>query len=106
MPTVDRRTELAAHLRQLRQERGLSVRQVAEQAGLSHAYVGSIEVGRQPASRNALDALAVVYGVDSLTRDGWYYLLGEIAPDLVGADIATARRALGPFRAALARDRE
>ncbi len=103
---LDRRAEVAAELARLRRERGVDLRAVAAETGLSWQYVSRIERGETPPSARALDALARVFGVDGLTRDVWHYLMGAIPPDMAAADIPTARRALGAFRQALARNSE
>ena len=53
-----------AMVRRLRQERGLSQRQLAEEAGIHHTLVSKIERGRADVSRKVVRALASALDAD------------------------------------------
>jgi len=61
----DMAARLGARLRRIREDRGLSVREVAEAAGLSPAYIVLIESGkRTPRLKTFLEKLAPAYQID------------------------------------------
>jgi DNA-binding transcriptional regulator YiaG len=49
-----------AHLRAIREARGLSLRALAEPAGVSHVFLSDVEHGRRSASPRALAAYGIV----------------------------------------------
>lgn len=55
--------ELAAALRRLRRECGLTLEQAAARSGLSHPFISRLEAGQRQPSLAALLSLAGVYGV-------------------------------------------
>jgi DNA-binding transcriptional MerR regulator/quercetin dioxygenase-like cupin family protein len=60
-------------LRALRQERGMTLRQASESAGLSVSFISSVERGASGASVTALQRLTSLYGatlLDLFARDG------------------------------------
>lgn len=61
---MDIRDVLAANVRRIRYERDLSQEDLAEEAGLSLRYVGSVERGRVHATILVVDKLAKALGVD------------------------------------------
>ena len=50
-------------LKELRLEKGLTQRQVAEMAGMSVSYYTELELGRKQINANRLEGLAKVFGV-------------------------------------------
>ena len=70
-PTFD--TDLSSfgkRVRQLRTERGLSLRWLAQEAGRSYSYLCELELGKRLPSADTLERLADVLGtsMDSLWR--------------------------------------
>lgn len=57
------RIRMGAHLRSLREQRGLSLRAVAAQTGINFSYIGQIEHGKRNASVATLGMLAECYRV-------------------------------------------
>ncbi|MCL6452900.1 MAG: helix-turn-helix transcriptional regulator [Alicyclobacillus sp.] len=55
--------DMAARLRQMRKERGLSVRQLAERADVSVSYVYAIENGERGSNLTKLNQIARALGV-------------------------------------------
>ena len=64
MPSEDPLTRLAANVRRLRAERGLTQEQVANAAGLSLSDVGRIERGERDPGVRVLSKLAAGLGVE------------------------------------------
>lgn len=61
--------ELAKQIRRLRTNEGLTQRQLAEQSGLSPAYIGHLESGtRENPSIEGLEALAAALHADLIVR--------------------------------------
>jgi len=58
------RATLAANVRQLREEEGLSQEELATRAGLHRTYVGSVERAERNVTLSTLEAFASVFGVD------------------------------------------
>jgi transcriptional regulator with XRE-family HTH domain len=67
-PTL-RRRELAAQLRRLRRQSGLTVEQVAERLLASTAKISRLETGQRGASLRDVRDLCDIYGVDDATRE-------------------------------------
>lgn len=64
MNPVPRGTQLGKAIRAARMDRGLSIRKLAEAAGVTHSYVAKLEAGRfQSISPDHLSALARVLDV-------------------------------------------
>ncbi|MDI6025949.1 helix-turn-helix transcriptional regulator [Corticibacterium sp. UT-5YL-CI-8] len=61
---MDLKEVMAINMRRLRHDKELTQEQVAERAGLSARYVGSIERGKVSASVSILGKLAEAFGVD------------------------------------------
>lgn len=59
------RAILAANLRAMRQERGLSQEALAEIAGLHRTYVSSVERCERNATLDTLDRLSLALGITS-----------------------------------------
>jgi transcriptional regulator with XRE-family HTH domain len=60
---------LACRLRELRQARGLSIREVEERSGINRAYLSPIENGRLLAKDEWVEALEEAYGAP---ESEWY----------------------------------
>lgn len=58
--------EMGAYLKKLREEKGLSTREVYELAKVSNSYLSLVENGHRRASAVVLKKLAPVYNVDYL----------------------------------------
>lgn len=58
--------ELGTYLKKLREEKGLSTREVYELANVSNSYLSLVENGKRRPSAVVLKKLAPVYGVDYL----------------------------------------
>jgi transcriptional regulator with XRE-family HTH domain len=67
-PTL-RRRELGFRLRQLRQERGLSIEDAAERALFSSTKLSRLETGRVGASPRDIRDLCIVYGISDTTAE-------------------------------------
>ncbi|GAB1715401.1 MAG: transcriptional regulator [Nitrobacter sp.] len=61
---MDLKEVMAINMRRLRYDKKLTQEELAERAGLSMRYVGSIERGAVSASVSVLGKLAVALGVD------------------------------------------
>lgn len=57
------RVELGAVLRQIRQTRGWTLREVAQESQVALGYLSEIERGRKEASSELLDSICVALGV-------------------------------------------
>lgn len=68
-------------IRQLRQQRGLSLRELAEQAGLSRSFLGAVERGRSDIAVGRLAQVAAVLGHDVASLLG--YSLRQTSPVFV-----------------------
>ncbi|HEY8372648.1 MAG TPA: helix-turn-helix transcriptional regulator [Pseudonocardiaceae bacterium] len=105
-PTV-RRRRLAAELRRLREQAGMTVQQVADQMGCTHPKISRIENGHRPAALGDVHMMLSLYGVTgpefdrlmALARDsrkkGWWHsyldILSEWYATYVGLE-AEAKR--------------
>ena len=78
MATVPRVGEI---IRQLRQQRGLSLRDLAAQSGLSQSFLGAVERGRSDIAVGRLAQVAAVLGHDVASLLG--YSLRQATPVLV-----------------------
>ena len=58
--------EMGAYLKKLREDKGLSTREVFERSKVSNSYLSLVENGHRRASAVVLKKLAPVYGVDYL----------------------------------------
>lgn len=54
---------VGARLKELRQQKGLSLRELAKQAHMSHSFIADIEAGRSTPSLDTLQALAKALNV-------------------------------------------
>ncbi len=61
---VKAREKLASHLRELRQERGLSQERLADLAGCDRTYIGMLERRMGNPSLGVIGAIAEALGVD------------------------------------------
>jgi transcriptional regulator with XRE-family HTH domain len=61
--TAGRSPEIGARLRRVRKRRNFTLRQVADQAGVSSSFLSQVERGRTGVSLNALQRVAAVLGV-------------------------------------------
>jgi transcriptional regulator with XRE-family HTH domain len=66
MGTPTGNASLGARLRELRQEKGLKLAALANQSGVSLAYVSEVERGRKLPSLEVLDRLAGALGLSVL----------------------------------------
>jgi len=64
-------SKFSERVRSLRQEKNLSLRQLAALTGISHSAISSYENGRREPSFKSLEALAIIFNVDM------NYLLGK-----------------------------
>ena len=105
LPARPRASALAQKLLELRIERGLSQREVADRAGCTTTILSNWELGRS--SRVAPDwaALAAALGVPTseLTRVAPPGAIHPPAPSPLGSELARARRRLGLSQHRLAR---
>lgn len=74
------RVELGAVLRQLRQTRGWTLRDVAKDSQVALGYLSEIERGRKEASSELLDAICLALGVPL------WYVLREVSDRMAIAD--------------------
>lgn len=71
---------MANRIREIRKERGLTIEQLAEMAGLSRSYLTEIELGKKPANEIRLRQIASALSVassdllDDNTRQKWSQL--------------------------------
>lgn len=91
-PTV-RRRRLAAELRRLREQAGMTVQQVADQMGCTHPKISRIENGHRAAALSDVHMMLSLYGVSgpefdrlmALARDsrkrGWWHTFGDVLPE-------------------------
>ncbi|MDF5756110.1 helix-turn-helix transcriptional regulator [Spongiactinospora sp. TRM90649] len=102
-----RRRRLAAELRRLRKESGLTAEAVARRVGLAQSWVSRVESARQGIRHNDLRALLDIYGVPEERRDelsalaqqsrqrGWWHSFSDAVPEwfqiMIGLE-AEARR--------------
>jgi transcriptional regulator with XRE-family HTH domain len=88
-------TELGKHIRRIREQSGLSLREVSRRAGLHSGYLSQLERGliEQPLPR-MLERLAGAYDLPASTLMRWAGYATD-APDLTSAQ-AHAIQVLGP----------
>lgn len=86
-------------IRQERQRRNLSLRALAQDVGVSAAYLSDIERGnRHPTSGAMLERIGPALGIPS---DVIWFTAGRIPPDIQAQGPARICRAFAAFRAAL-----
>jgi transcriptional regulator with XRE-family HTH domain len=85
--TAETRRRIGDELRQLRLERGLTLKQAAGRAGLSRSFIGMVENGQSEIAFSRLIRLVNAYGV--LTAD----LLARVERPAAGAEFTPADRA-------------
>lgn len=61
---MDLKEVMAINMRRLRHDKDMTQEEVAERAGLSPRYIGSIERGKVSASVSVLGKVADAFGVD------------------------------------------
>lgn len=83
------RAALGSALRELREERGLSLRQAAARAGMSAAFLGEVERGLKEASSETLARLAAALGTS--LPDVLYRAADELAAEEVSSAEAAGR---------------
>jgi len=71
-------------IRKLRQQRGLSLKTVADKAGLSPSFLGAVERGQSDIAVGRLAAIATVLGHDLASLLG--YTLGQSQPRFIRGD--------------------
>ncbi len=86
-------------VRELRQAKGLTQRDLAKKAGISYAYVSKLETGSMsPPRHKVIRTLAKILGATDRETDELFGLAGKIPHDLLGkVDAETIRtlRSLG-----------
>jgi PAS domain S-box-containing protein len=86
-------------IRELRQAKGLTQRELANKAGISYAYVSKLETGSMsPPRHKVIQTLAKVLGATDRETDDLFGLAGKIPQELLGkVDAETIRtlRSLG-----------
>jgi PAS domain S-box-containing protein len=86
-------------IRELRQAKGLTQRDLAKKAGISYAYVSKLETGSMPPPRHkVIQTLARILGATDGQTDELFGLAGKIPRDLLGkvdAETIRALRSLG-----------
>jgi PAS domain S-box-containing protein len=89
-------------LRDLRNARGLTQRELAQKSGISYAYVSKLETGVMPPPRQkTIMALARALGTNSTDTDGLFGLARKMPPDLlehVDTGMITRLRSFGHGR--------
>lgn len=75
-------------LRRVREERGIVLRELAEQAGLTDSYLSEVERGLRPPPRR--DRAAIARLAEALEDDPYtlYLLAGAIPPEMEAALLA------------------
>ena len=68
---------LGRRLREIRQEHGLLIRDVASASGLSESYLSTLERGQRLASLDTLVGLSTVYGMLPVDMLAGVYPFGE-----------------------------
>jgi PAS domain S-box-containing protein len=95
-------------LRDLRNARRLTQRELAQKSGISYAYVSKIETGVMPPPRQkTIMSLAKALGANSTDTDALFGLARKMPPDLlerVDASMITRLRSFGHGRQTLARE--
>ena len=84
-------TEFGEHVRARREAAGLSVRQLAKQAGLDHSYLSRLElakVGTYPPSEGKVQELAKVLGEDP---DVLLAMTGRVSRELLKVILSRPR---------------
>ena len=72
-------------IRELRQARGLTQRELAKKAGISYAYVSKLETGTMsPPRHKVIQSLAKMLGATDKETDELFGLAGKIPHDLLG----------------------
>jgi PAS domain S-box-containing protein len=86
-------------IRELRQAKGLTQRDLARQAGISYAYVSKLETGTMtPPRHKIIQRLAKVLGATERETDEIFGLAGKIPHDLLGKVNAETIRSLRSLR--------
>jgi len=80
-------------IRELRQAKGLTQRDLAKKAGISYAYVSKLETGSMsPPRHKVIQTLAKILGASDKEADDLFGLAGKIPHDLLGkVDAQTIR---------------
>ncbi len=73
-------SKLGARLRGVRESRGVGIKAVAPQVGLTYSYLSKIENGLATPSEETLEKLAAYYGLDA---DVLEVLAGRLPEDIV-----------------------
>ena len=81
-------------VRELRQAKGLTQRDLAKKAGISYAYVSKLETGvMSPPRHKVIQTLAKILGASGRETDDLFGLAGKIPHDLLGrVDAETIRK--------------
>lgn len=86
-------------VRELRQAKGLTQRELAKKAGISYAYVSKLETGTMsPPRHKTIQALAKILGATEKETDELFGLAGKIPHDLLGKVDAETIRTLRSLR--------
>jgi len=89
-------------VRELRQARGLTQRDLAKKAGISYAYVSKLETGSMsPPRHKVIQTLAKMLGATDKETDELFGLAGKIPHDLLGKVDAETIRTLRSLGSAL-----
>lgn len=82
-------------IRELRQAKGLTQRDLAKEAGISYAYISKLETGSMPPPRHkVIQSLARILGATDRETDELYGLAGKIPRELMGKVAAQTIRML------------
>jgi transcriptional regulator with XRE-family HTH domain len=91
---VDARViEFGAHLKRLRESRGVSQSRLAERAGFDHSYVSRLESGARTPTREAVDRLGEALGLEQSELDAMLAAAGFLPRDV--ASLLTAEPVIG-----------
>ena len=72
-------------VRELRQARGLTQRELARKAGISYAYVSKLETGSMsPPRHKVIQSLARILGATDLETDELFGMAGKLPQELMG----------------------
>ena len=57
------------YLKELREEKNLTIAKLAEKSGVSHTYVSMLERGKRKPTENIIEALSIALGDDAAEAD-------------------------------------
>jgi len=83
-------------IRRLREEKGVSMRELAKSIGVTYGYIGNIERGEESAREDRIQSLAAALDYDP---DELLAVAGKIAPDIVKIYLSNPKKIAALLRA-------